>query len=128
MTNEEKIAFLQGIMTKDGSDLTAEDRQTIRTLANEYGVKIPRRSCGQCHQDAAVIIYTAVRARMDIEGENDMRKYRLKPGIDVLFNWERVNDATCTDERAARWIAEGLPTDYFERYETDVQIQDVPAD
>lgn len=113
MITDEQKALLQGVIEKDGAEITAEEREQLRAIAKELGVKIPKRACPQCWQDVAAMCYVEMRRR---EPQPE-RHYRLRPGVNILFNWERVCDATCTDENAIRWIAAGLPLEYFEQCE-----------
>lgn len=100
------IELLREIVNKPAAQLTANDRKTIRKAASEAGIKLPRtRDCESCWIDCAVLCYTALRARYNAPT-------RLREGVDILFNGERVCEATATEVRLQRWIKAGLPLCY----------------
>ena len=104
----DEIVRIKEIVNKPADKLTAEDKQAIRAFAKSAGVKLPRKAaCNSCWIDCAVEAFGALNSR-----EN--KQYRLRKGVDILYNGERVCVATCTDERVKRWIASGLPAEYFE--------------
>ena len=105
--SSDMIEALRAIANKPAEQITDEDKQTIRKAAKAAGVKLPRvRACNSCWIDCAVLAFCALKSK-----ENG--QYRLRAGVDVLFNGERVNASTLTDARAERWLRAGLSRNYF---------------
>lgn len=104
----DEIVRIKEIVSKPADELTAEDKQVIRTLAKRAGIKLPRKTaCNSCWIDCAVEAFGALKS-------SENKQCRLRKGVNILYNGERVCAATCTDERVKRWIASGLPAEYFE--------------
>lgn len=102
-----EVERLKEIVNKPANDITADDKAIIRSVAKLAGVKLPRaRSCASCWVDCAVLAYVALKSQKSAS-------YRLRDGVDIYFNGERVNAATITNARAERWLAAGLPRTYF---------------
>lgn len=103
---------LRTIVDGKAKGVTDADKQFLTTIATEYDVAIPKSSrCGNCWIDTAVQVYAK------LQHKPTGRKYVLKAGVDVTWMGIRINAASCTDEKAKQWIADGFPTVYFERYE-----------
>lgn len=115
---QEVINRLEGIV-KDPSTMSAEDRSFVREIAPEFGAEIRNTRCKDCYADAAVLCLLEARKRIAPERkpEEDERKYILKAGTDVYFGRVRVNEATITDELAARLIEQGFERKFFVKCE-----------
>lgn len=100
--------ILRDIINKPAEDITAADRRLIVEACTAAGVDQPkRRGCNTCWIEAALAAYNAL-AKPTQAGAS-----RLKPGTDILFNGERVCEATATEQRLERWIRAGLPKHYL---------------
>lgn len=115
---QEVINRLEGLV-KNSSTMSAEDRSYVREIAPEFGVEIRNTRCKDCYADAAVLCLIEARKRIapQHEPENNKRKYILKPGTNVYFGTIRVNEATITDELAARLIERGFERKFFVKCE-----------
>lgn len=99
---------LRDIINKPAKDITAADRRLIVEACTVAGVDQPkRRGCNTCWIEAALAAYNAL-TKPTRTGAS-----RLKPGTDILFNGERVCEATATEARLERWIRSGLPKCYL---------------
>lgn len=109
---------LREIAAKSPMKQTREDRAFVKEQAKEYGVTIKRAGCRDCYTDAAVAIYAKIKEADGAAVTADIEpwkrtEYELRAGIDVYWCGERVNAATATAENVARWIATGMPMNYF---------------
>ena len=123
---EQTINKLREIAGKSAKQVTNEDKYFIRDLAPRYGVELPKEkpNCKSCYVDAAVAIYKAIKDAQNAEQVNNTQEtkepaksqengLKLKAGVDVIWRGVRINEASVTDELAARWIANGFPKMYF---------------
>ena len=115
---QETINQLEKIV-ESPSTMSAEDRFFIREIAPEFGVEIRNTRCKDCYADAAVLCLLEARKRIAPEQkpEEGERKYILRDGTDVYFGRVRVNEATITDELAARLIEQGFERKFFVKCE-----------
>ena len=115
---QETIIRLERIV-KSPSAMSTEDRSFVREIAPEFGVEIRNTRCKDCYVDAATFCLIEARKRIAPEQkpEEDKRRYILKPGTDVYFGRVRVNEATITDELAARLIERGFERKFFVKCE-----------
>ena len=115
---QETINRLERIVNNK-SAISTEDRAFVREVAPEFGVEIRNTRCKDCYADAAVLCLIEARKRIAPEQkpEEDKRKYILKAGTDVYFGHVRVNEATITDELAARLIERGFERKFFVKCE-----------
>ena len=106
---------LKRIANKSASELTKDDKTFILEQCAERGVKVKSKQCLSCYIDAAVELYRILTAE---RSQNDSMKkaihYRLKDGVNVTYNGERVNADTMTDERAESLIRRGFPNGFFD--------------
>lgn len=109
---EKVLEQLKVIAGKTANKITREDKDLIRQYAGAYGVVLPKDkpNCKSCYVDAAVQIWKAIKAE---QGKPTDRKWVLKDGVDVIWRGIRINEASCTDEMAEKWIAGGFPKIYF---------------
>lgn len=99
------------------SELTADDKKDLKAIIKAYELKteIKKSSCPNCWLDATLAAYRELATRLQPE-TGDGSKIRLKAGVDIYWGGERVNEATVTDEKLNRWLAAGLPADFWEKY------------
>lgn len=90
---------------------TAEERQIIREVCKEMGIKFNTR-CPNCYTDAASIIYSRIQ---EPEAKESTAEYELNDGVDVTFGNIRVCKATLTDELAQKILAAGFPKYLFKK-------------
>ena len=104
------IDRLRDIINKPAKDITAADRRLIADACTAAGIMVEqrkRRGCNACWIEAALAAYNALtKPSKEVSG-------KLKPGTDILFNGERVCEATATHARVERWIRMGLPKHYL---------------
>ena len=119
MENLQEVLTRLEKIVESPSTMSAEDRSFVREIAPEFGVEIRNTRCKDCYADAAVLCLLEVRKRIAPERkpEEDERKYILKAGTDVYFGRVRVNEATITDELAARLIEQGFERKFFVKCE-----------
>jgi len=99
---------LRDIINKPAKDITAADRRLIVEACTAAGIDQPKRKgCNTCWIEAALAAYNALTK------STQAGTSRLKPGTDILFNGERVCEATATGARLDRWIRAGLPKCYL---------------
>lgn len=112
---ESDCSFLREVAIMQPREITNQTRIRVKGLAEQYGVSLPKNlQCSSCWIDTAVRVYKAIKEQYPdpvVIGE-----YQLREGVDVLWNGVRVNERTLTDELAAKWIAEGFPTEYFAKW------------
>lgn len=105
---------LRRIANSAASELTKDDKTFILEQCAEHGVTIKGRRCLSCYVDAAVELYRILTAgRSHNCGDKKAIRYRLKDGVDVRYNGERVNADTMTDERAEALLRRGFPIAFF---------------
>lgn len=106
---------LKRIANKSASELTKDDKTFILEQCAERGVKVKSKRCLSCYIDAAVELYRILTAErgQDSSAKKAIR-YRLKDGVDVTYNGERVNADTITDERAEALLRRGFPIGFFD--------------
>lgn len=115
----EKLKDYAELLSK-GEALTDEQKKDIEAIGIQYGFPVPKKRCKNCYFD----VVTQVLATLSGENKpivtekspnepNAGAKYVLRAGVDVLFNGERVNAFTLTDEKAERLIAKGFDTKFF---------------
>lgn len=92
----------------EGHIVSEADEAFVLKHAAVLGVSVRKSRCKSCIIDAAIECWKRLQQTHDAGG------YRLRAGVDVLFNGERVNDTTLTKARAERWLAHGLSETYFE--------------
>lgn len=106
---------LRRIANKSASELTKDDKTFILEQCAEHGVKVKSKRCLSCYVDAAVELY---RILTDDSSHDDSVKkairYKLKDGVNVTYNGERVNAETITDERAESLLRRGFPIGFFD--------------
>lgn len=108
------IEELKRIANKSASDLTKDDKTFILEQCAEHGVKVKSKRCLSCYVDAAVELYRILTAECSQNGgEEKAVRYRLKDGVNVTYNGERVNADTMTDERAEALLRRGFPIAFF---------------
>lgn len=98
----------------EATSLTPEQKKELKAIIrdNSLSVEIKKTSCHNCWQDAAVAAYAELSALVTpSEGSG----VRIRAGVDVIFGGERVNQATATPEKLARWIEAGLLECYWEK-------------
>ncbi len=112
---EDEIAFLREVACMQPRQITNQIRIRVKGIAAEYGVELPKNlQCSSCWIDLSVRTYKEIKRRFpDPIVAND---YKLRDGVDVLWNGVRVNAQTMTDELAREWIAGGFPVQYFEKW------------
>lgn len=104
------IDRLRDIINKPANDITAADRRLVVEACTAAGIMLEqprRRGCNACWIEAALAAYNALT-----KPSRGMAS-KLKPGTDILFNGERVCEATATQARVERWIRTGLPKHYL---------------
>lgn len=111
----EEISKLKEIAAKQASKITNADKEFIGALAARYGVEMPTNTrCKSCYIDAAVLVYNAIIE--STKKENKEAAFVLKKNVDVYWRGIRINAATITDEKAKKWIEDGFPVIYFEKW------------
>lgn len=115
MDNEKVKDFLREVVNTPAEKLTAEQKEKVRTYAQEYGVEFkPKGRCSSCYHDAVMAIFSKISDEDAKEAaQTDTRRYILRPGVDVWFGSTRVNEATLTDELAEKILAHGFSSKYF---------------
>lgn len=109
------IEELKRIANESASDLTKDDKTFILAQCAEHGVEVKSKRCLSCYVDAAVELYRILTAECSQNGgEKKAVHYRLKDGVNVTYNGERVNAETITDERAESLIRRGFPIGFFD--------------
>lgn len=91
--------------------ITKEDKDYLKREAKRAGVEIS--ACNDCPNkwaDLAVQLYRKLKAD---EKPDSGEHYQLKEGVDVIFGGVRVNEATITDELAAKLLARGFARKWF---------------
>lgn len=112
---ETLLEELKRIANKSASELTKDDKTFILEQCAEHGVKVKSKRCLSCYVDAAVELYRILTA--ECSQNNSVKKtihYRLKEGVNVTYNGERVNAETITDERAEALLRRGFPIAFFD--------------
>lgn len=104
-------------MAKDPKTITNDDRAFLREVAPQLGVTIKNTRCKDCYTDAAILCVLKCREQLQPEQDEDGRRYVLRKGVDVYFGTIRVNEATITDELAARLIERGFERKFFVKCE-----------
>lgn len=126
---------LRAIAQQGARALTADDRRFIEQASADFAVPFARRgtACGSCYIDQAVAIYRKILQDVEMRHDNSVKypkivnymakkknalktaKKRLKRDVDVYVNGARLNAATCsTADDVERWLAIGVPDEYFE--------------
>lgn len=113
----EKTEKLREIVAAGATCLTDADKEFIKAEAEACGLDFtPRARCKNCYIDTALQLWKMYREALPDTEKGDGRKYVLKAGTAVIWEGIHINEATCTDERAAEWVAWGFPLMYFARY------------
>lgn len=112
---EDAIAFLREMAVMQPRQITNQMRIRVKGIAQEYGVELPKNlQCSSCWIDLSIRTYKEIKRRFP---DNIVaNEYKLREGVDVLWNGVRVNEHTLTDELAREWIAGGFPVQYFEKW------------
>lgn len=106
---------MKRIANRSASEITKDDKAFILAQCAEHGVKVKSKRCLSCYVDAAVELYRILTAESSQgDGEKITIRYRLKRGVDVTYNGERVNAETMTDARAESLIRRGFPSSLFD--------------
>lgn len=93
--------------------LTEEVKAEVRTLCETYGVKIANTSCGSCYKDAVVQLYQVLSNLVNAAANTEcVAQLKNKQPFILYSNRERfdISQATLTDERARKYLAEGILT------------------
>lgn len=109
---------LREIVNTPARQLTKEQQDRVQEIARKLGVSLPvKQKCKSCWIDTAVLCYNELEKKTaKTDTSTEVRKYVLKPDVDLLFGGLRINAATMTDELGQRIIARGFETKYFEKW------------
>lgn len=100
---------LRRIAAKLPSEVTAEEKEVIKTACEEAGIKFStRKKCPNCIIDLAIKAYGVLNKDEQTE-ESSTAKWAVRPGLDVVYRGRRINATTITDELAEEILAEGFP-------------------
>lgn len=112
---EATINELKRIAALSTASVGETEKAFIKALAEEWGVDIGvKKNCKSCYIDAAIMIYKKIKDSEEPQQDNGAI-WKLKKGIDVIWNGIRINAATITDEKAVKYIKCGFPIFYFEK-------------
>lgn len=110
MKSNEELARLREICDVTHA-ISADDKTFIKTICERLNVEFDDcRKCPNKWADLAVQLYSKLKAEEKPEGGEH---YQLKEGVDVIFGGVRVNEATITDELAAKLLARGFARKWF---------------
>ena len=84
---------------------TASDKERLQQLCEQYGVRIKNKRCKSCLQDAAVQVYSLLKAQSQIV----VKSARLTKAVN--FNG-KVYQPTATTEQVLELVRRGLPQKY----------------
>jgi hypothetical protein len=112
----------------NGATIEDADKSAIKEAAKELGIKIKNTRCKSCLIDAAILCALEIRKDGSPEKEPEKepqkateqtpekpKRYKLKDGINITFNFSAVNNRTCnTPEKCEKMIRKGVPLKYFE--------------
>lgn len=95
--------------------LTAAEKAEIEEVAQAYGLTL-RKNCSSCYRDAAAQIALANKPQT----KQKAGEYELCDGIDITiesykYGKMHVCAKECTKANAERWLAAGVPKNYFKR-------------
>lgn len=112
----EIIERLKNIASMSTNAVGDSEKAFIREQAEKHGVTLNvKKNCKSCYIDAAIEIYKAIKdAETEQTTDTTDREWKLKKGVDVVWNGIRINAATITDEKAVKYIKAGFPRFYFE--------------
>lgn len=122
---EQTINRLREIAVKSAKQVTNEDKDFIRDLAQRYGVELPKEkpNCKSCYVDAAVAIYKAIKDEQNAERVNTKQpaksqenRLKLKAGVDVIWRDVRINEVSATAENLRAWVDNGFPIRFCNGY------------
>ena len=100
---------LRRIAAKLPSEVTAEEKEVIKTACEEAGIKYSdRKKCPNCIIDLAIKAY-GILSKDEQTEETSIAKWAVRPGLDVVYRGRRINAATITDTLAEEILAEGFP-------------------
>ena len=100
---------LRRIAAKLPSEVTAEEKEVIKTACEEAGIKYStRKKCPNCIIDLAIKAY-GILAKDEQTEESSTAKWAVRPGLDVVYRGRRINATTITDTLAEEILAEGFP-------------------
>lgn len=107
MTKKERL-----IEIAQAASLTDAQKAYIAEQAAKAGIPFsPNTSrCLDCYKDMAVVLWSA-ECRKEALKDSE-RQYILRPGIDVRFKGQRVND-TLSDAEFAALVENKFPTEFF---------------
>ena len=114
MEEKQKILFLKKLVDK--KTVSQVEKAQLKIIAVELGVEVQNAGCKDCWKDAAVTCYNMLVAK---NAAKSKKKYVLRGNVDVIFNGERINASTITDEKAALLIAANFPKKFFVKLPTD---------
>ena len=113
MNEKQQLVFLKKLVNK--KSVSQVEKSDLKIIADSIGVEIQNTGCKDCWRDAAVMCYNMLTAKL---APNLKRKYVLRGSVDVIFNSERINASTITDEMAVKILAAGFPKKFFVKMET----------
>lgn len=98
----------------DKQTFTAKEREEIVKLAAEHGIEI-NPLCPDCYRDAVIQLYGIYKPKDEPKDKNG---YALREGVDVVLHARNGNEyhiceAALTEENARKWLASGLPDNFF---------------
>lgn len=100
---------LRRIAAKLPSEVTAEEKEAIKTACEDAGIKFAiRKKCPNCIIDLAIKAYGILNKDEQTEAESTA-KWAVRPGLDVVYRGRRINATTITDALAEEILAEGFP-------------------
>lgn len=114
-------------MAVEGQKLSKADKDELRAMFAQYGVKVKKNGCSNCWADAAAEYMAAAKADANARLEGAQQKsenveqkpkaeYILKEGTRVRFLGMLITPETMDDEFAKRLLSLGFPLLYFSKY------------
>lgn len=111
MTKTERLKKITSTATQQ---LTEDDKNFIKATSAEMGVEFtPKKRCGNCYIDQAVILWHKMNQPTPAEG----RKWSLVGGRVFYVNGRRYSDDTITDADAEELMEMGFPKYWFKANE-----------
>lgn len=114
MDEKQKILFLKKLV--DRKTVSQVEKSDLKIIAVELGVEVQNSGCKDCWKDTAVTCYNILVAK---NAPSSKRKYVLRGNVDVIFNGERINASTITDEKAAKILKANFPKRFFVKMPDD---------
>jgi len=110
--------FLRAVV--NAGSVTKEDKKELTRIANGLELKVANASCKSCWIDLAVLCWQKLQDTQKevltgggVEDSKEKGRWGVRPGLDVYFLGQRVNECTITDALAENLLAKGFPRKFL---------------